>query len=118
MPYGKPRRQLTQAPTRALEGQIRLPLIQNPEAAIRRSWFRTMMPPGSLRTIKTTGKGTCYGRLAPIQSLVVAQVGYVNDAASMGSGLKVSNARRLVNATSGGSAGAAMLPTPPTGGGA
>lgn len=92
-------------PVRRLEGQIRLPLIQDPGRRIVGQLLNSMMTRDSLRLVKTAPSGIAIGPLPSPQTFVMAGPGQPNTPESMESGLLVGNAARLVDSTSGQDAG-------------
>lgn len=92
-------------PVRRLEGQIRLPMIQDIGGATARRFTHSLMPRDSLRLARTSGTMIAPGPLPSVQSFVMAGPGQPNTPESMESGLRKSNASRLVDKTRGASAG-------------
>lgn len=91
-------------PVRRMEGQARLPVIQDLEANTR-AWHSTLRVRDSLRLARTSGTMTALGPLPAVQRFAVDPAGGVNSPESMQPGLRIANARRLVDKTRGQSAG-------------
>lgn len=92
-------------PVRRLEGQIRLPMIQDIGGATSRRYGQSLMPRDSLRLVRTSGTMIAPGPLPGIQTFVMAGPGQPNAPDSMSNGLRKANAARLVDKTRGQSAG-------------
>jgi hypothetical protein len=85
---------------------FRLPPVQDPTGAIARNLQATLMDVDALRRIKTTAKNRkLSGGIPSPQAFTRAAGGSSNDPAAMASGSHKMNARRLINKTSGSSAG-------------
>lgn len=87
-----------------MQGQARLPVIQDLEANTR-AWFATMRVRDSLRLVRTSGTMTALGPLPTVQRFAVNPAGGTNSSENMQPGLRIANARRLVDKTRGQSAG-------------
>lgn len=91
-------------PVRRLEGQIRLPVLQDLEANTR-AWHATLRVRDSLRLANTSRALIATGPLPAVQRFAVDPAGSVNSQENMQPGLRISNARRLVDKTRGQSVG-------------
>jgi hypothetical protein len=91
-------------PQRRMEGQIRLPMIQDIGGSVTRRWYASLRTRDSLRTARTNTP-TATGPMPSPQRFVVDNAGGPNAPDSMASGLRQGNAARLVNKTRGQSAG-------------
>lgn len=91
-------------PDLLVRGQARLPAPQNPTLAITANLRGGVMTRDALRI--SSGPRACLGYLASPQVFTRSLPnGAVNSPASMGNGLRLANAPRLVNRTNGASAG-------------
>lgn len=92
-------------PVRRLQGQIRLPMIQNPGAAVARQLGDSMITRDSLRLARTSPTQIAPGPMPSPQAFVMDGPGFVNAPDSMQNGLRIGNAKRLVDSSRGQSAG-------------
>lgn len=92
-------------PVRRLEGQIRLPMVQDIGGAATRRWYASLRVADSLRLVKTSQSNKATGPLSSPQRFVLEDIGYPNAATSMQGGLRIANAPRLVGQTRGQAAG-------------
>ena len=93
-------------PVKRMEGEMRLPMIQDPGQAIARQLRASLMPRDSLREVRTSGSLVAPGPLPSPQAFTMEGPGQPNAPESMQSGLMIGNARRLVDKTRGQSVGA------------
>jgi hypothetical protein len=93
-------------PVRRLNGQIRLPEVQHITRSVARQLSASMMSKDALRRAGTSRTGIATTPLAPVQvfTRIPGQMG-PNSPANMAPGLRIANAPRLVNQTTGQSAG-------------
>jgi hypothetical protein len=85
-------------------GRIRLPMIQDIGGDATRVWFAGLRKRDDLRLVRTNTP-TATGPLPSMQTFLVDHAGGPNSPSSMAAGLKVGNARKLVDKSRGQSAG-------------
>jgi hypothetical protein len=100
------------APIRRLEGQIRLPMIQDISGANTRQWYASLRTRESLRLARTSQTQIAPGPLPGIQRFTLAGPGYPNTPESMANGLRKANSPALAATTRGQSATAANNAAP------
>lgn len=93
-------------PANRMSGVIRLPPVQDVVGPVTRQLQASLMHFDALRRVKTTARNRiCTAPLASPQMYIYQPSGGTNSPESMATGTPKMNARRLVNKTSGKSAG-------------
>jgi hypothetical protein len=91
-------------PNRRMEGKIHLPMVQDIGGANTRRWYGSLRGREDFRIVRTR-PNVSRAPLPALQVFVMSGPGQPNTPESMNSGLRKSNARRLVDKTRGQSAG-------------